>query len=128
MVEEITQGIGVTVKPIFVGQLQALKCKYQAFKYHITIKNYSNSPVQLLKRHWEIYDSLNDSEIVDGIGVVGKTPIIEKNDSYTYQSNAYLLGHFGAMKGYYIMYNPISKTKFKVSIPLFKLEANPSLN
>jgi ApaG protein len=42
-----------------------------AFSYQVTIENHSS--VQLTSRHWEIYDSLNNIEIVDGEGVIGKT-------------------------------------------------------
>jgi ApaG protein len=41
-----------------------------AFSYQVTIENHSKDSVQL--RHWEIYDSLNNIEIVDGEGVIGK--------------------------------------------------------
>ena len=128
MVEEITRGISVSVRPLYVGQIQTMHCKYQAFKYQITIRNQSKFTVQLLKRYWEIYDALNDSESVSGTGVVGKTPVIGVNESYTYQSNCYLIGSFGSMKGHYLMYSPLNKDTFKVVIPSFPLQAQPSLN
>jgi ApaG protein len=37
------------------------------------IENHSKDSVQLTSRHWEIYDSLNNIEIVDGEGVIKKT-------------------------------------------------------
>jgi ApaG protein len=33
--------------------------------YQVTIENHSKDSVQLTSRHWEIYDSLNNIEIVD---------------------------------------------------------------
>jgi ApaG protein len=44
-----------------------------AFSYQVTIENHSKDSVQLTSRHWE--DSLNNIEIVDGEGVIGKKPV-----------------------------------------------------
>jgi ApaG protein len=37
---------------------------HYAFSYQITIENNSKDTVQLVTRHWEIFDSLNENEIV----------------------------------------------------------------
>ena len=94
---------------------------YYAFSYQITIENQSNKTVQLLARHWKIFDSLNNTEIVDGSGVIGKKPILKPSQKHSYKSNCFLSSPIGAMKGYYNMVD-ISTTKtFKVYIPTFQL-------
>jgi ApaG protein len=59
----------------FEGVLQNYKIHF-AFSYQVTIENHSKDSVQLTSRHWEIYDSLNNIEIVDGEGVIGKKPVL----------------------------------------------------
>ena len=59
---------------------------FYAFSYFITIENKSEKTVQLLERFWTIFDSLNNTEIVEGEGVVGQTPVLEPQDTYKYKS------------------------------------------
>jgi ApaG protein len=75
-----------------------------AFSYQVTIENHSDS-VQLTSRHWEIYDSLNNIEIVDGEGVIGKKPVLKPGELHTYSSGCLLTSPYGAMKGYFNMVN-----------------------
>ena len=77
--------------------------------------------VQLQTRHWNIFDSLNDIETVEGDGVVGQTPIIVPGEKYIYSSGCMLKGSIGAMNGSYTMANFSNNTIFKVQIPTFKL-------
>jgi ApaG protein len=71
MVSQITRGIKISVLTTFEGTTQNYKIHF-AFSYQVTIENHSKDSVQLTSRHWEIYDSLNNIEIVDGEGVIGK--------------------------------------------------------
>ncbi len=45
--------------------------------------------MQLLERHWKIFDSLNNAEIVEGSGVIGKKPILKPGQIHTYASNCF---------------------------------------
>jgi uncharacterized protein affecting Mg2+/Co2+ transport len=47
---------------------------------------------QLTSRHWEIYDSLNNIEIVDGEGVE-KKPVLKPGELHTYSSDVYYPRH-----------------------------------
>jgi ApaG protein len=94
---------------------------YYAFSYQVTIENQSNDTVQLLGRHWKIFDSLNNIEIVEGSGVIGKKPILNPSQKYTYQSNCFLASPIGAMRGFYNMVNFTTTKSFKVYIPTFQL-------
>ena len=121
MVQQVTNGIKISVISSFEGTNYRNYKLYYAFSYQITIENQSNETVQLLARHWKIFDSLNNTEIVDGSGVIGKKPILEPSQKHSYKSNCFLSSPIGAMKGYYNMVN-ISTTKtFKVYIPTFQL-------
>ena len=121
MVQQVTNGIKISVISSFEGTSYRNYKLYYAFSYQITIENQSNKTVQLLARHWKIFDSLNNTEIVDGSGVIGKKPILKPSQKHSYKSNCFLSSPIGAMKGYYNMVD-ISTTKtFKVYIPTFQL-------
>jgi len=99
-----------------------------AFGYQITIENQSKDSVQLNSRFWRIKDALNNTEIVQGEGVIGQKPVLKPGESHTYSSGCLLTSPFGSMRGYYDMINFSSSRKFKVSIPSFKLSAPFALN
>ena len=101
---------------------------HYAFTYQVTIENQSKDSVQLNSRHWEIYDALNDMEMVDGEGVIGKKPVLKPGEAYTYSSGCLLSSPIGAMKGHFNMVNFTSTRSFKVEIPSFKLGAPFALN
>ncbi|MDX1270625.1 Co2+/Mg2+ efflux protein ApaG [Bizionia paragorgiae] len=128
MVQQVTQGIKISVDTHFEGTLYKDYKIHYAFGYQITIENQSKNEVQLLARHWNIYDALNALEIVTGEGVVGKTPVLKPGESHTYSSGCLLSAPFGAMNGHYKMMNFATNTFFNVEIPTFKLSAPFALN
>lgn len=128
MVTQITKGIKISVLTSFEGTYFKNYKIHFAFSYQITIDNQSKDSVQLTSRHWEIYDALNNKEIVDGEGVVGKKPVIKPGESHTYSSGCLLSSPIGAMNGFYNMVNFTSTKKFKVIIPTFKFSAPFALN
>ena len=121
MVTQITSNIKISVITSYEGTYYKAYQMLYAFSYQITIENLSSDVVQLQTRHWNIFDSLNDIETVDGDGVVGQTPIIVPGEKYIYSSGCMLKGTLGAMNGYYAMANFSNNTIFKVQIPTFKL-------
>ena len=128
MVSQITQGIKITVKTSFEGTyFKNSKLQY-AFSYEINIENHSKDSVQLTARHWEIYDSLNQSEVVEGEGVIGKKPVLKPGESHSYSSGCLLSSPHGSMNGYFTMINFTSTRTFKVLVPSFKLNAPFALN
>ena len=52
------------------------------FKYHVTIENLGDQPVQLLKRKWLIYDVGFGYTEVEGDGVIGLTPEINPGETF----------------------------------------------
>jgi ApaG protein len=128
MVSQITRGIKISVSTSFEGTYFKNYKLHFAFSYHITIENHSKDSVQLMTRHWEILDSLNNLEVVDGEGVIGKKPVLKPGENYTYSSGCLLSSPFGAMKGYFNMINFTSTRNFRVIVPTFKLSAPFALN
>lgn len=128
MAHQITQGIRISVETLFNNTFYKDQKIHYAFNYKIIIENQSNDTVQLLSRHWEITDALNFTEIVDGKGVIGITPILNPKTNYTYNSGCLLISPMGSMKGFYTMFNFSSNQKFKVIIPSFKLTAPFAIN
>jgi ApaG protein len=128
MVTQITRGIKISVVTSFEGTYFKNYKIHFAFSYEITIENHSKDSVQLTSRHWEIFDSLNDLEIVDGEGVIGKKPVLKPGETYTYSSGCLLSSPHGAMCGFFNMINFTTTKNFKVIVPTFRLSAPYALN
>ena len=128
MVTQITRGIKISVLTGFEGTYFKNHKIHFAFSYEITIENHSKDSVQLNSRHWEILDALNNLEIVDGEGVVGKKPVLKPGEKHTYTSGCLLSSPFGAMSGFFNMINFTTTKAFKVIVPSFKLSAPFALN
>ena len=126
METQITKGIKISVETTFKGTSLSNHTLYYAFSYAITIENKSNETVQLTDRYWEIFDSLNQIEVVAGEGVVGQSPILKPSEKYTYSSGCFLTSNMGAMRGFYSMTNQETFDQFRVMIPTFQL-TNPLL-
>ncbi len=123
MIELETKGVKISVKTKFKGTNYRGKKLYHFFTYNIAIKNNSNNTIQLTHRHWEIFDSLNTKEIINGEGVVGQTPILAPEEEYSYISGCYLESGIGSMNGFYVMNNLETLERFKVYVPKFPLIA-----
>lgn len=128
MVSQITRGIKISVSTSFEGTYFKNYMLHFAFSYHITIENHSKDSVQLMTRHWEILDALNNLEVVDGEGVIGKKPVIRPGENHTYSSGCLLSSPFGAMSGHFNMINFTNTRNFRVIVPSFKLSAPFALN
>jgi ApaG protein len=126
MVQQVTQGIKVSVETQFEGSFYKEHKKQYAFSYLVTIENQSNNTVQLTSRYWLIKDALNNSEVVEGSGVIGLQPVIVPGEKHMYHSGCILVAPYGSMQGHYIMKAP--EKEIKVAIPLFKLNAPFAMN
>lgn len=128
MVSITTHDIRVSVESKFLSERSDPKSNFYFFVYFINIENHSPFTVQLLRRHWEITDSVGEKRIVDGEGVVGETPVLEPGKSFTYNSGCDLKSEFGKMKGYYVFKRLFDDKEFQVSIPEFLLEVKGKWN
>ncbi|HRO16949.1 MAG TPA: Co2+/Mg2+ efflux protein ApaG, partial [Ferruginibacter sp.] len=98
------------------------------FAYRITIENHNEFPIQLLRRHWFIYDSDGTIREVEGEGVVGIQPFIPAGQSYQYISGCNLKTEIGKMHGTYLVQNMHTRNDFTVEIPTFKMTTGFKLN
>ena len=117
-----TEGIRITVQPIYLdGQSDVLQRKF-VFAYFIRIENHTFRAVQLRRRHWFIRHSSGRVEEVEGEGVVGKQPIIPPGGRHEYNSYCILETLEGSMEGTYLMQHEQGEL-FRVTIPKFSLRA-----
>ncbi|MEP0821412.1 MAG: Co2+/Mg2+ efflux protein ApaG [Ignavibacterium sp.] len=117
-----TEGVQVTVRPVYLdGQSNVLERKF-VFAYFITIANKGSVPIQLLRRHWVIRHGSGKTEEVEGEGVVGKQPVIQPGGDHDYNSYCVLETPEGSMEGTYLMRRE-DGTEFRVAIPKFNLRA-----
>jgi ApaG protein len=128
MITQVTKGIKISVATTFEGTFFKNYKMHFAFGYTISIENQSQDAVQLTSRHWKIFDALNDMEVLDGEGVIGKKPVIFPGESHTYSSGCLLASPIGAMKGYFNMVNFSTTERFRVHVPIFRLNAPFALN
>lgn len=128
MVTQITDGIKITVITAYQASYSNVEQNHYVFTYDIAIENKSDFTVQLIKRHWTIFDSNGEIRQVEGEGVVGQQPILEPSQSHRYVSGCNLKTNIGKMHGFYEMERQIDGTKFKVTIPEFNLIVPYKLN
>jgi ApaG protein len=120
MFEQVSNQIKVEVLPSFVQDQSDPRRSIWYFSYHVKITNESETPVQLMSRHWIIIDALGRVEEVEGTGVVGLQPTIPPGQIFEYSSFCPLPTPTGTMRGSYLMTDPRGQ-EMKVSIPLFVL-------
>lgn len=128
MVSQITKGIKISVETTFREEYSSLKNSQFVFSYRISMENTSDYPVQLLRRHWFIFDSVGEYSEVEGEGVVGEKPELFPGDVYEYESSCSLLSEIGTMYGTYLFERKVDAAQFKVDIPEFELVAPYRLN
>ena len=129
MITQVTKGIKISVVTLVLKahSSRTTKCILHS-GILLPLKIKARILFNLTSRHWEIYDSLNDFEVLDGEGVIGKKPVIKPGESHTYSSGCLLASPIGAMKGHYNMVNFTSTEKFRVYVPTFKFSAPFALN
>lgn len=125
---QVTHGIKISVETNFHNQHSVAENNHFLFSYHITIENKSDNIIQLISRHWDIFDSSNEHREVDGSGVVGEQPVLAPGEIFEYESACSLTTEIGKMSGTYLIERKIDKTRFEVIIPKFELIAPHRLN
>jgi ApaG protein len=128
MVTKITEGVKVSVETMFQPEYSNPANNHFMFAYKITIENQTDYTVQLLRRHWFIFDSNSTHREVEGEGVVGQQPVIEPGESHEYVSGCNLNTEIGSMKGSYEMKRMADGSHFEVNVPEFILVSPYRLN
>ncbi|MFT3885114.1 MAG: Co2+/Mg2+ efflux protein ApaG [Flavobacteriales bacterium] len=121
MATAVTHDIRVSAEVRFDASHSDPKAGRFLFSYRITITNHGHRPVQLMRRHWRISDSLSARREVEGSGVVGETPELDSGDAFSYSSFCDLRSGFGRMEGTYLMRHLDDGSLFSVDIPAFDL-------
>ena len=119
---ETTEGITVTVHPVYLDGQSDLMKKKVVFAYFVRIENTTSENVQLLRRHWIITDSTGNVQEVEGEGVVGKQPVIRPGEVHEYSSFSVIPTLEGSMGGTYLMRRE-NGALFRAQIPQFALRA-----
>ncbi len=124
----ITEGIQIIVDTQFRPDLSNIEFGSFFYNYHVTVENQNSFSVQLMHRDWYIFDSLDESNLVSGPGVIGEQPILRPSEKFMYTSGCELTSEAGFMKGFYTFKNLDSDVQFQVNIPVFNLIFPPKLN
>lgn len=128
MVSKISEGVSISIESFYQPEYSnPLNSEYM-FAYRITLENNNSFPVQLLRRHWYIFDSNAEHREVEGEGVVGNQPVINPGKKYQYVSGCNLRSDMGKMHGMYFMENNYNKQTFVIKIPAFEMIAPAKLN
>lgn len=81
------QGLYVTIdRVVYVPHLEAPADRPYPFVYFITIHNDSNETVTIRGRKWVVTDADDQCVVVEGDGVVGKSPRLEPGEQFSYNS------------------------------------------
>jgi ApaG protein len=124
----ITDGVKISVETQYQPEYSNPANEHYMFAYKINIENVGDQTVQLMRRHWYIFDSNGTRREVEGEGVVGQQPIIEPGQSHEYISGCNLKTDMGSMKGTYQMVRLVDDVEFEAEIPQFFLTAPFKLN
>jgi len=119
-----TDGITIRIGSYFEAVSSRPLNQYFAFSYVVEIENNSTFEVQLLRRYWRIKDANLDIKEVEGVGVIGKQPILKPGQMHNYSSWSPLSTPIGKMAGYYTMKRMLDGSHFKAYIPEFQLIAD----
>jgi ApaG protein len=115
----------VQVRPEYLpAQSSPMEDSY-VFAYTITIVNTGSVAAQLVSRHWEIEDAFGEVQVVDGLGVVGRQPLLEPGQAFQYASSARLHAAMGIMSGHYFCVG-VDGHRFEVPVQPFTLQASSS--
>jgi len=121
------QDIQVNVDSSYIASSSEPAAARYVFAYSISIKNNTDTPTQLVSRHWVITDANGKTQEVHGEGVVGEQPHIQPGESYQYTSGAVIETSVGAMQGSYDMLAADGE-KFSAPIPTFSLSIPRTLH
>lgn len=119
---ESTDDITVSVRPQFYNDESKIKHNSFVWLYNVRIKNLAAYSIQIMGRHWQIFDANGKVEEIKGTGVVGQQPVIKPQEVFEYTSQVRLFSSSGLMLGKYFAINMITNQEFAINIPAFSLD------
>ena len=117
----ITHDIRVSVETMYQSMYSKPLANEYVHAYRITIENLGTETVQLMHRHWYIWDSTTVIREVEGEGVIGIQPVLEPQGLHQYVSGSPLRSDMGKMHGTFMMKRLSDDSEFEVVIPMFYL-------
>lgn len=105
--------IRIVATPYHVGEREG----NQVYAYSIHITNWSDQPVQLIRRHWDIHDLQAGVRLVEGEGVIGKKPVLQAGEHFEYDSWCPMRSEIGCMRGHYTFMALDTLEEFEIDIP-----------
>lgn len=91
--------ITVHVVSEFLEEESSPEAKEYVFRYHVTVCNHTTESFKLISRFWKVQDHNEQTQEIQGQGVLGKQPNIEAGDNHTYDSLVMLEAPLGTMEG-----------------------------
>jgi ApaG protein len=73
-------------KLVYMPKLETPAERPHPFAYYLTIENRSTETVTIRGRKWVVTDEKGHRIVIEGDGVVGKTPRLEPGDHFSYHS------------------------------------------
>jgi ApaG protein len=128
MVTQTTEGVKISVETVYQADYSNPSNEHFMFAYKIQIENLGDQAIQLMNRHWLIFDSNGTHREVEGQGIVGQQPILKAGQKHEYVSGCNLKTEIGTMAGTYEMRRLSDSTTFLVNIPSFSLITPYKLN
>lgn len=122
MYTALTNGVRVTVTPLYLEDQSDPEAGRYVFAYTVEIVNLNTGRVRLRDRYWKIVDGLGRVQEVRGEGVVGQQPVLGPGESFTYTSGCPLETPDGTMEGVYGM-ERADGARFEATIPAFSLDS-----
>mmetsp|Transcript_55153 Transcript_55153/g.96573 ORF Transcript_55153/g.96573 Transcript_55153/m.96573 type:complete len:203 (+) Transcript_55153:23-631(+) len=102
--ECITRGIKVCVQSAYLPVESSCSPGVWQWSYNVTISNESSKSVQLLTQNWIITDAGgNEEHVGQAPGVLGRQPVLQPGQSFSYKSVCPLRTSFGTVYGSYMM-------------------------
>ena len=81
-----TNGVTVGIEVEYSARNSKPQEEQFVYGYQVTIINEGSEPVQLLRRHWRIFDAIGERREVKGEGVIGEQPILYPGQIHRYNS------------------------------------------
>jgi len=114
-------GLKVTVDDVvYQTDAQTPTDRPHCFAYFITIHNDSDIAVTIKARKWVVKNSRGEITAVEGDGVVGKTPLLEPGEDFSYNSYHLQSTNSAEAEGSYIGVDENGR-KILVRIPKFTM-------
>jgi ApaG protein len=104
----------------YEGRFTNKEGNWYVFGYDIEIDNLSLGPIQILTRHWTIFDPKLGYRTVEGDGIVGEQPEILPGLGHRYQSGCQLGAPMGLMYGHYTALRLNDGQTLVIKVPRFE--------